>query len=86
MTTLILTSLLSVLIAAWVLLPFLKFQEKPYFNPNEAPHVFDEKLSLLESIQELENDFNQGKLTKEEFEALSNEAKHEYLDLKHQDD
>ncbi|MDT8446666.1 MAG: hypothetical protein RRB13_07195 [bacterium] len=86
MGTLIVCSLLSVVIALLVARPFFSTQEKPYFDPNAEAHVFDEKISLLETIQELEMDFRMGKLTREEFEALSNDSKRDYLKLKHQGD
>ncbi|OGH00405.1 MAG: hypothetical protein A2600_10265 [Candidatus Lambdaproteobacteria bacterium RIFOXYD1_FULL_56_27] len=84
MFTLILCSLASVLIAALVVKPFFLSPEKPYFDPQAQPHVFDESLSLLEGLGELETDYRLGKLNAEEFEHLSLEIKRDYLKLKHE--
>lgn len=82
-TTLILCGFISLLVALGVIVrPLVLAEEAPYFTAEHEDHEFDEGISLLETINELENDFYMGKLTQEEFDALSMEYKREYLDLK----
>ena len=83
--SLILCTLFSVLIALAVIVrPLILSPEKPYFVGEPHDHSFNESLALLESIQELEQDYRMGKLTEPEFKQLSNEYKREYLELKNQ--
>ena len=85
MGTIILCSILSLALAAAVLIkPFLLTPESPYFDSSVQPHVFDESLAMLENLKELEVDFTTGKLTQTEFDQLSLEVKRSYLELKHQ--
>lgn len=59
------------------------FLRKPttYFTNTQA-HSFDDSLSILEIITELEEDYHSGKISKEDFEVLSAEFKREYLHIK----
>jgi len=85
MATIILCSVFSVIIAFLVVYkPFFVLPEAAYFQAEPEGHVFDERLSMLESLGELENDFKSGKLTQVEYDQAALEAKREYLKLKHQ--
>ena len=83
--TLILCTLLSVVVAAVVLVkPLILNEPKPYFIPDSDNTEFDESLALLEMISELEIDFQTGKISQVDFEAMSLEYKREYLHQKEQ--
>ena len=81
--TLIICTILSVVIAAVVLIkPLILQKPKPYFLPDSGSNEFDESLALLEMISELEMDYQAGKISKADFELMSLEYKREYLDQK----
>lgn len=83
--TLILCTILSVVIAAIVLVkPLILNAPKPYFTPDSSNTEFDESLALLEMISELEIDYKTGKVSQSDFEAMSLEYKREYLLQKEQ--
>lgn len=81
-TTLI-SLLISLVVAYFVMFrPLFLQSEKPYAMPDTEHKEFDERISLLETIYELETDHKMGKLSGEDFEALSNEYKRMYLEKK----
>ncbi|OGG95504.1 MAG: hypothetical protein A2527_06645 [Candidatus Lambdaproteobacteria bacterium RIFOXYD2_FULL_50_16] len=83
MSSLILCSVLALVLAAFVIRPFWRVADKPYFSSDRSAHVFDESLALLESIQELEQDYKMGKISEGEYQSLANDFKREYLEVKH---
>ncbi len=62
--------------------PLFLDQQAAYFQPVAEEEEFDESISLLETIDELESDFKMGKLSKDDFESLSLEFKRLYLEKK----
>ena len=59
------------------------FLQKPRRYFADSPQLdFDDSLSVLETIAELEADFQSGKLSQKDFEALAVESKREYLHLR----
>ncbi len=79
--TLVLCSVLSLAIAIAVLYkPLFREKRREYFTSDSNQQEFDEKLSLLEAISELETDYRMGKLSQEDFETMSLEFKRVYLE------
>ncbi len=59
--------------------PLFWDKQLAYFDSDTEIDEFDETLSLLEAISELETDYKMGKISKEDFEAMSLEYKQLYL-------
>ncbi len=75
--------LLSIPVVIYVLVIPLFIDSTQAYYTDVADHSdFDNSLSLLESISELETDYKMGKLSKEDFESLSLEYKRSYLEEK----
>ena len=64
-----------------VINPLFIQKPKRYFTQS-SHYDFDDSLSILEIMAELEADFQSGKLLRDDFEALSVEFKREYLELR----
>ena len=80
-TTIILCLAISLGIAFLVMIkPLFLEKQHAYYQAEPDSSDFDESISLLEAIAELESDFKMGKLSGKDFEALSLEYKHQYLD------
>ncbi len=81
--SLIISTVIAVIISYIVLFKPL-FQEKQaaYFEVDSKNNAFSESLSVLEMITELETDYQMGKVSKEDFDTLSLEYKHQYLKKK----
>ncbi len=78
--TFIICVLLSVIVAFFVMVkPLFLDKMQPYFQSVSEEDQFEESVSILETLSELETDYKMGKLTKEDFEALSLEYKRSYL-------
>ena len=60
--------------------PLFLEKQCSYYQSRSDQGYFDESVSLLEAIAELESDFKMGKLSRKDFEALSLEYKHLYLE------
>lgn len=81
--SLILAALLGVAIVFAVLFkPLFREQEGPYFQPDADHQDFSEAMSILEMITELDADFRMGKVSKEDYQTLSLDYKHRYLEAK----
>jgi hypothetical protein len=81
--TLIICTMISFLIFLMVVVkPLFWDQDSPLFLEEETKGAFNDSLSLLETIKELEIDYKMGKLSKEDFETLSLEYKRKYLEHK----
>ena len=75
--------LLSIPVVYYVLVkPLFVDATQPYDSEDSDISDFDNSLSLLESISELETDYKMGKLSQEDFESLSLEYKRSYLEEK----
>jgi len=80
---LIICTVISLVIAFFILIrPLFLQKQTPYFETVSEEHDFDESLSLLETIKDLETDFSYGKITKEDYDNMSLEYKREFLDLR----
>ncbi len=64
-----------------VIVPLFLQKPERYFT-RSSQYDFDDSLSILEIVAELEADYRSGKLTKEDFEALSMDFKREYMELR----
>ncbi|MCP4754672.1 MAG: hypothetical protein GY866_27645 [Proteobacteria bacterium] len=85
-STLIICFLLSIVIGLGVLFkPFFRDKPQAYFGSESDTGEFDESLSLLEAISELEADYKMGKISREDFEALTLDYKHAYLERKNRE-
>ena len=74
--------IISLISAAIVLYkPLFKDPSTIYLQKESGEKEFDESLSLLEMISELETDYSMGKLTQQDYESLSLEYKRQYLEL-----
>ncbi len=81
--SLILAALLGVVISFFVLFkPLFLEKPTPYFQPETENRDFNEALSLLEMISELDADYQMGKVSKEDYDALSLDYRHRYLKAK----
>ncbi|MDH5560738.1 MAG: hypothetical protein OEY59_07770 [Deltaproteobacteria bacterium] len=81
--TLIVCTLMSVVIAFFVLYkPLFMDSQEEYLSQNENEDEFDESISILEALSELEADFDMGKISRDEFDLLSLEYKRDFLDMK----
>lgn len=81
--SLILAALLAVLVFFFVLFkPLFMVKQAPYFHLENREGHFSEALSILEMITELETDFQMGKVSTADYEALSLDYKHRYLSAK----
>ena len=75
--------LLSIPVVYYVLIkPLFIESTQAYYSDVAESSDFDNSLSLLESISELETDYKMGKLSQEDFESLSLEYKRGYLEEK----
>lgn len=75
--------LLSLPVVYYVLIkPLFIESTQAYYSDVAESSDFDNSLSLLESISELETDYKMGKLSQEDFESLSLEYKRGYLEEK----
>jgi len=81
--TLILCSLISIILALILLIKplFLEKQHK-YFPLTVSSQGFLESLAALQTLSELEEDFQMGKISQEDFDKLSLETKRQFLELK----
>jgi len=78
--SLMLAALLALLVSFFVLFkPLFMEKRAPYFQPEDREGSFSEALSILEMITELETDFQMGKVSAVDYEALSLDYKHRYL-------
>lgn len=78
--SLILAGLFGLIIVFFVLVkPLFLEPENTYFQTEPQDRDFSEATSLLEMIAELDTDFSMGKVSKEDYEALSLDYKHRYL-------
>ncbi len=82
-----LTYFVCFLIAAIVLYivvvrPLFLEESSKYYQTSVEGNTFEESSSLLEAIAELETDYEMGKLSKEDFDAISLEYKRAYLERK----
>lgn len=76
-------SVLSVIIAVAVLAkPLFIEKQRNYYTSSGAQDDFDESVSILETIAELETDYLMDKISKEDFENLSLEYQRLYLEKK----
>ena len=81
--TIIVCLLLSIPVVYYVMIkPLFMDSTEPYYSEVGENSDFDNSLSLLESISELETDYKMGKLSQEDFESLSLEYKRSYLEEK----
>ncbi|NQU65630.1 MAG: hypothetical protein HQ517_15290 [SAR324 cluster bacterium] len=79
--------IISVILAALIFFfvhfkPLFIEKQKPYFRLDPQNDTFSESLSILEMITELETDYQMGKVSKDDFDGLSLEYKHQYLKKK----
>ena len=80
---LIFCTIISLIIAFLILIrPLFLQKQVPYFDIASEEHDFDESLSLLETIKDLDTDFQNGKITKEDYDSMSLEYKREFLDIR----
>ena len=81
--SLILAILLGMVISFFVLVkPLFLEKPSPYFTPETDSQDFNEAVSLLEIISELDADLQMGKASKEDYESLSLDYRHRYLNAK----
>ena len=81
--TIFICLILSIPVVYYVLIkPLFMDSTQPYYSGETEISDFDNSLSLLESISELETDYKMGKLSQEDFESLSLEYKRSYLEEK----
>lgn len=84
--TLIICFLISLLLAGFVLVkPLFLDAVSAYETVESNQPDFDPSIAILETIAELETDYNMGKLTQADYEKLSLEYKRQYLALKEPD-
>ncbi len=77
--------MISVVIVGLVLVkPLFIDKQKTYYQSEPDHHEFNELLSILETISDLETDYKMGKLSKEDFDAMSLDYKRTYLEKKKQ--
>jgi hypothetical protein len=82
-TTLIICTVLSVILALLVVVKPLFWEKKTsYFISEENYREFDESVSYLEMLSEIEADYQMGKISKPDFESLSLEYKRLFLATK----
>lgn len=86
-----LTFLICLLISAMVIFlvivkPLFLMELEPYYGSSVKEELFDESLSVLETLKELESDFKMGKLSSEDYNSLSLEYKRLYLEKKATDE
>lgn len=67
-----------------VIKPLFRDDQQDYFITGTIAREFDESLSILEAISELETDFKMGKISKRDYETISIEYQHRYLVSKDQ--
>ena len=80
-TTLIICSVISIITAILIIyIPLFVNPTTPYFISGETG--FDESLAILETIDELESDFKMGKLSQDDYDAMTLEYQRRYLALK----
>lgn len=81
--TLVVCLLLSLIVVYFVLIkPLFRDKIQLYYQTKPATELFDESLSILETLTELETDYKMGKLTQEDYEVLALEYKKLYLEKK----
>jgi hypothetical protein len=81
--TLLICFILTGIVSASVLIkPLFLTKRESYFERGSGGADFNESLSLLEAISELETDYKLGKLSREDFDELSLEYKRSYLEKK----
>lgn len=81
--TIVVCLLLSIPVVYYVIIiPLFIDSSEAYYTDIGESSDFDNSLSLLESISELETDYKMGKLSQEDFESLSLEYKRSYLEEK----
>lgn len=86
-TTVVFCFMVSLGIAFFAMFkPLFMDKQKAYYQPAGKVDEFDESISLLEAIEELQSDFKMGKLSREDFETLSLEFKRLYLEKKKQEE
>ncbi len=84
-TTLLICLGFSIIITLIVVFkPLFRDELQGYFSSDIESHEFDESLSILEAISELETDFKMGKISKQDFETISIEYQRRYLNSKDQ--
>lgn len=80
--TILASLLISLILIVTVLVkPLFWTEPTPYFFSSKEDNSFNESLAILETLKELEADFKMGKLSQEDFEALSVDYKKRYLEL-----
>jgi len=80
---LVLCTVISLLIVFIIMIrPLFLQKQRAYFSASSEENDFDESLSLLETIADLERDFQNGKISQEDYESMSLEYKHDFLDLR----
>ncbi len=67
-----------------VMKPLFRDEQQDYFSTGTVANEFDESLSILEAISELETDFKMGKISRQDYETISVEYQRLYLDSKDQ--
>ncbi len=72
----------SIIITIIVLNPLFSDKQQSYFSRNTKANEFDESLSILEAISELETDFKMGKISKQDYQKMSVEYQRHYLKSK----
>jgi hypothetical protein len=83
LSTLVLCLIFSLGIAFFAMFkPLFMDKQASYTQSADNSGKFDETISMLETITELESDYKMGKLSKDDYEALSLEYKHHYLEKK----
>ena len=81
--SLMISIVLAAIISFFVLFkPLFMEKQARHFQSDTENDVFSESLSVLEMITELETDHRMGKVSREDFDALSLEYKHLYLKKK----
>ncbi|MCP4297934.1 MAG: hypothetical protein GY786_20290 [Proteobacteria bacterium] len=79
-TTLVICSIFSILLTLLVVVkPLFLEKQKSYFTTGKDLKEFDESVSILEMISEMEIDYKMGKISKSDFDALSIEYKRLFL-------
>ena len=82
-SSLIISALLAIIISYFVVFkPLFLEKPAPYFKLDSENDTFSESLSILEVITELETDYQIGNVSKDDFDGLSLEYKHQYLKTK----
>lgn len=81
--TLIICSIVSIILTILVVIkPLFLEKQRSYFVTGKDFKEFDESVSILEMISEIEVDYQTGKISKSDFETLSLEYKRHFLDAK----